>query len=107
MKLQVDRSVCPAFWVKVSLAYDLDTLDGCLCCGMPYDIASGKVDSIEITRERAESILLWCQKDIWKIGLFTEEPVELAPLGVAFKEQAWSHTNHWPKQAPFPIWIEP
>lgn len=106
MKLQVDRSVCPAFWKKVELAYDLDTLDGCLCCGLPYDLASGKVDSIKIDPEHADIVMDWCKSSVWDIILFTEEPTPLLGLA-ALQNHLWTRINLWPTEPPFPIWIEP
>ena len=105
MTLRVDRTVCPPFWEKVNLAYQLDTLDGCLCCGMPYDIASGRVDTLEVDGDRAEQILSWCRGPVWDVVLFSEEPTALAPF-FALDEQTWKRENQWPSEGPVPVWVE-
>lgn len=105
MTLRVDRTVCPPFWEKVSLAYDLDNLDGCLCCGMPDDIASGRVDSMTVDAEQAERVLSWCRGLVWELTLFSEEPTAFAGL-VDFGEQTWRRENQWPTEGPVPVWVE-
>ena len=104
MTLRVNREVCPEFWVKVKLAYELDSLDGCLCCVLPNDLASGQKDALEVDPEWAQSILSWCEKDVWEIVLFAEEPQALAPYAT-FDEQTWKTKSFWPSEAPYPVWV--